>query len=108
MEKSIHVAFIVRGKDVVTWAPNRFDVHAEVNAVEKALRAGVRPGFDLYVVRYMRKGAQIGECVLGESRPCSACSIYLSRRANVVKNVYWSNAEGDFEKERGSKFREFA
>lgn len=102
-EKSVHVAFVVRGKSVVTWATNWYAVHAEVAAVDKAVRMGVRAGFELVVVRYMRRGANEGECVLGESRPCAGCSKYLRDRSNLVKNVYWSTREGGFEKERANR-----
>lgn len=90
------MAFAVRGRDVVAWAPNTHSTHAEVALVEKAERMGVRPGFDIVVVRFMRNvpGG------LGLSRPCERCSEFLGSRSRVVKNVWWSTESGDFAKGR--------
>ena len=90
------MAFAVRGRDVVAWAPNTHSTHAEVALVQKAERMGVRPGFDVVVVRFMRNCPGS----VGESRPCERCREFLGSRAGIVKNVWWSTSSGEFAKDR--------
>jgi hypothetical protein len=100
-----HVSFVVSNTnhDVLSWGLNGFDlqknsVHSEEVAWSKFLCLLNNNRIPKRLVKkgvYMVNVALTRSYKLRMSRPCKRCSTLLFKHSNFIKNVIWTNEEGD-------------
>lgn len=100
-----HVSFVVSNTshDVLSWGLNGFDlqknsVHSEEVAWSKFLWLLNSKRIPKRLVKkgvYMVNVALTRSYKLRMSRPCKRCSTLLFKYSNFIKNVIWTNEEGN-------------
>jgi cytidine deaminase len=86
-----HVAFVMRGSNMISIASNRDETHAEVAALNR-LWPSERKGTKMYSLRMTRSGTW------AMARPCPNCWRYM--KESGVKTVHYTDESGRVQMEK--------
>lgn len=84
--KHKHAAIVFHKGDLIGWANNNGNHHAEVRALEVAACYGYRDNLTLLSIRVSKGGT------LKLAKPCVGCRDYCKRHG--VTTIYYSNDKG--------------
>lgn len=111
-DRYYHIAYLVKGKRIITYSRNHYNrqyvngkvmtsLHAEIGCMLKYKNSSrIRKGFDILILRYNRHTG-----CLCDSKPCNNCKQFLIKKG--INRIYCSLSDGSIKKIRLEDIEEY-